>query len=52
MAITHCRSQIVRSDFEAMDRLKVLGNQRGVDVVLARDGMKMVVGKKRIRVGD
>jgi hypothetical protein len=52
VAITHCGSQIVRSDSEAMDRLKVLGNQRGVDVVLAHDGMKMIVGKKRIRVGD
>jgi phosphoribosyl 1,2-cyclic phosphodiesterase len=42
--ITHCGSQIVKSDARtAAARIEVLGRERGVQVVIAHDGLKLMI---------
>ncbi len=42
--ITHCGSQIVKTDAgTAAARIQALGRQRGVQVVIAQDGLKLMV---------
>jgi phosphoribosyl 1,2-cyclic phosphodiesterase len=41
---THCGSQIVRADGEAVDRVAALGAERGVDARIAVDGEELVLG--------
>jgi len=50
--ITHCGSQIVRGGPAAIDRIKALGKERGVDVLVAYDGLEIKVGRNGIRVLD
>jgi len=47
--VTHCGSQIVREGSAAIDRLKTLGKERGVDVLVAYDGMEMTVARNGTR---
>jgi phosphoribosyl 1,2-cyclic phosphodiesterase len=47
---THCGSEIVRAGSAIVDRVKGLGNARGVDVLLAHDGMMVTVSKNTMRV--
>jgi len=50
--VTHCGSQIVREGSAAIDRLKTLGKERGVDVLVAYDGMEMTVARNGTRILD
>lgn len=44
MIVTHCGSAIVKSgDREAMERIGPLGEERGVEVAIAYDGMEVVL---------
>jgi hypothetical protein len=49
--ITHCGSQIVRADASvAAARVQTLGQERGIEVVIAHDGMKLTVRKGGVRL--
>ncbi len=44
---THCGSEIVRADGRTLAaRVRALGAERGVDAVIARDGMQLELGTK------
>lgn len=48
--ITHCGSQIVRGGTAATERIIALGQERGVDVLVAHDGMEIMVAKDGLRI--
>jgi phosphoribosyl 1,2-cyclic phosphodiesterase len=44
VVITHCGSQIVTGEADAVEaNMSALGRERGVRVIVARDGMKMTI---------
>jgi phosphoribosyl 1,2-cyclic phosphodiesterase len=50
VVITHCGSQIVRGDSDVVRaKIKTLGDDRGMEVVVARDGLDITITRSGLR---